>query len=113
MPKRTRMRVRRNGQSLNPIFTAHATRIFPTDGLKPDQIRTNPFEGRNGELICHNCGRLGSTHAYGPPAGPFNCRAYEGETILETTFEAHVFIAMPGRELLQEWRDRMKQAGKL
>ena len=82
-------------------------RIFPTDDLKPDQIRTNPFEGRNGELICHNCGRLGTTHAYGPPSGPFHCRAYEGETILETSFEAHVFIC--NRPLPQEWADRERK----
>lgn len=52
----------------------------------PQQIRTDP-RGRNGELICRNCGRLGDTHVCNPPL-PFSCRSYEGEIILETVFEA-------------------------
>jgi hypothetical protein len=58
---------------------------------QPHEIRTNLRQGRNVELICHNCGRIGGTHVNNPPL-PFSCRSYEGEKILPTTFEAWVYI---------------------
>ena len=55
------------------------------------QIRTDP-SGRNGELLCRNCKRLGSTHVW---FAPHHCRAYEDESILPTTFEAVCVVQLP------------------
>lgn len=56
-----------------------------------EQLRTNMLEGRNGELLCRNCNRIGWRHI---PFAPFHCKDYETESVLETTFEAKCIIVL-------------------